>query len=102
MKVNRHQGLLLGKPDIRGFKAEHKTVKHGFLSLHGYDDGCKMCLSYKNSKQRGATGPQVASAIMVARWVDAAVMSLGKGKQTSLGSKEKTWRSNTTLEPSRV
>ena len=28
MKVNRHQGLVLGKPDICGFKVEHETVKH--------------------------------------------------------------------------
>ena len=42
-------------------------------------------------------GPKVASAIMVARWTADAVMILGKGKQTSLGSKQKIWTSNTAL-----
>ena len=42
-------------------------------------------------------GPKVASAIMVARWTADAVMVLDKGKQTSLGSKQKIWTSNTTL-----
>ena len=46
-----------------------------------------MCISYQNSKPGGVTDTKLSSAIMVARWVDAAVMSLDKGKQRSVGLK---------------
>ena len=48
-------------------------------------------------KQGGATGPKVASAIMVACWTADAVMDVGKGKQIFVGPKQKIWTSNTTL-----
>ena len=44
--------------------------------------GVRCVYRIKNSKQGGATGPKVASAIMVACWTLEAVMALNKGKQT--------------------
>ena len=44
--------------------------------------GVRCVYRIKNSKQGGATGPKVASAIMVACWTPEAVMALNKGKQT--------------------
>ena len=66
-------------------KTENMAVKHdarAFTSMM-IRERCVYCIKLRS--REALQDPKVASAIMVARWIDTAVMVLDKGKQTSLG-----------------
>ena len=62
-------------------KTENRKVKHDARTFMDMMMGVRCVYRIKNSKQGGATGPEVASTIMVACWTPEAVMVLNKGKQ---------------------
>ena len=62
-------------------KQKNREVKHDARTFMDMMMGVRCVYRIKNSKQGGATGPEVASTIMVACWTPEAVMVLNKGKQ---------------------
>ena len=61
------------------------AVKHDARAFSGVMMRVRSVHLIKIRNREALQGPKVASAIMVARWIDTAVMVLDKGKQTSLG-----------------
>ena len=66
-------------------KTENMEVKHDASPFMGVMMRVRSVYRIKIRRREVLQDPKVASAIMVARWIDTAVMVLDKGKQTSLG-----------------
>ena len=102
MKVNRHQGLVLGKPDIRGFKVEHETVKHDARVCKGMMMRVRCVYRIKIRSREVLQTPKFQAP----SWLHAGSMPPScpwtRENRDPWVWKQKTWRSNTMLEPSRV